>query len=593
MATIPRASATTFAPFVLALPILAQAACQIKVLDLPVKMVDSRPVATVGINGTPVPLLVDSGAAYSMLTEAAATQLNLRLRQLPWMRVEGITGEIDARVTTVDKLQLLKGNISRVEFIVGGNEHGAGTMGLMGRNLLSYTDTEYDLAHGVVRLSFPNDDCAKAKLAYWAGATHVTEVDLEPDYRTRSKTPALRARVKLNGKEFVALFDTGATTAVTSQAARRAGVAEAQMTPSSTIYGAGRGSAKSWTAPFERFEIGDEAITHNQLRVGAFTLDDADLLLGVDFFLSHRIYVSKQQEKMFITYNGGTVFALNRSDNVGALPFAADAAASAVPSATADELARRGAASASRQDYGRALADLNAAIELEPTSAAHFVQRGTVHEALKRPAAAMADFDKALVLDPAQADARYRRAVLRLRTLDRDGAQSDLALLDKALAPQAQMRLEMSHVYLELDQPAQSLAQLDQWLAAHPDEAWRHVALNRRCWARAMLGTELDKALDDCNNAIDADRQNSNYLNSRGWVHLRAGRYQKALADFDRSLELRPGLAWALYGRGLAKMRLGDAAHGDADLAAARKAQADIELLVTRAGLVAEPVAKR
>ena len=593
MATIPRAGAV-FA-FALALPVLAGAACQIEMLELPVKMVGSRAVATVGINGTPVPLTVDSGAFFSILTEAAATQLNLRLRQLRGMRVQGITGEMDARVTTVEKLGLLKGDVADVEFVVGGNEPGAGTMGLMGRNILSFTDTEYDLAHGMIRFSFPNDDCAKANLAYWAGAAHVTEVDLEVDHRTRSKTPALRARVKLNGKELVALLDTGASTLVTAQAARSAGVTEAEMTPAGTIYGGGRGRARSWTAPFERFEIGDEAISHNRLRVGDFRLDDADLLLGIDFFLSHRIYVSNKQAKLFITYNGGNVFALNRSDATGGAASAAvDAATggaategSAATLASADELARRAAASASRQDYERARADLNAAIELEPTSAAHFAQRGAVHEALKRRAEAMADFDKAIELDPAQTDARFRRAVLRVVGADRDGARSDLDALDKALAPQAQTRLAMALLYLDLEQPAKSLEQLNQWLAAHPREVRREVALNGRCWARTLLGIELDQALDDCNSAIDAEPRNASYLNSRGWLQLRLGKYDRALADFDRSIELRPRSPSSLYGRGLVRIRLGDAPRGDADLVAARGAQADIDARLARAGLVA------
>jgi hypothetical protein len=176
MATIASASTGALAALVLALPGAAHAACQIKMLELPVKMVGSRAVATVGINGSPVPLTVDSGAFFSVLTAGAATQLNLRLRPVPGLRVEGITGRIDARVTTVDKLQLIKGEIERVEFLVGGNEPGAGTMGLMGRNILSFTDTEYDLADGLIRFSFPNDDCAKANLAYWAAASHVTEI---------------------------------------------------------------------------------------------------------------------------------------------------------------------------------------------------------------------------------------------------------------------------------------------------------------------------------------------------------------------------------------------------------------------------------
>lgn len=40
----------------------AQAKCSAIFVELPVKMVGSRPIATVAINGTPVTLLVDTGA---------------------------------------------------------------------------------------------------------------------------------------------------------------------------------------------------------------------------------------------------------------------------------------------------------------------------------------------------------------------------------------------------------------------------------------------------------------------------------------------------------------------------------------------------
>ena len=250
-------------------------------------------------------------------------------------------------------------------------------------------------------------------MAYWAGTTPVTEVELLSDYR--AKTPAIRARVKLNGTELVALFDTGATTVVSARAARRAGVAEADMTPAGTIYGAGRGSARRPGPPSSRSSSSAARRSCTTACTSAdFDLEDADMLLGIDFFLSHRIYVSKKQSKMFFTYNGGTVFALNQGRGRAApSAFDADPAASGVRLATADQLARRGAASAARRDYESALADLDRACELEPTSAAFLAQRGAHPGALKRPAKALEDFDKALALDPAQADARFRRAVLR------------------------------------------------------------------------------------------------------------------------------------------------------------------------------------
>jgi predicted aspartyl protease len=125
-------------------------------MEISVRIVDQRPIATLTLNGTEVQMLVDSGAFYSLLTASTATQLKLPLRSLPLgVRVEGYTGRIEAKMTRVEKMGLRGVQLNNVEFIVGGNELGAGIMGVLGRNILSMADTEYDLAHGAVRISLP------------------------------------------------------------------------------------------------------------------------------------------------------------------------------------------------------------------------------------------------------------------------------------------------------------------------------------------------------------------------------------------------------------------------------------------------------
>ena len=575
------------------LPPVAYAACQIETEELPIRMVGSRATATLRINDAPVPMMVDSGAFFSFLTDAAASQLDLATKR-NGMRIQGVTGRVDARMTTVDRLQLFKGVIEHVDFVVGGNDPGAGTMGIIGRNILAFADAEYDLGNGVIRLVHPTADCAKANMAYWAGSTPVTELELETELR--AKTPAIRAKIKLNGTELMALFDTGATsTVVTAQAARRAGVPETEWKRAGTVTGGGRGRADAYTAPFEQIQIGGETIRNDRLGVANVDLGrEADLLVGIDFFLSHRIYVSKQQSRIFITYNGGPVFAQAGREPVSTAAAGAaktDAMTSdAGPAPTADELARRGAASAARRDYESALADLDRACAMAPTSAALFAQRGTIQEGLKHPEQAREDYDKALTLDPTAVDARFRRIGLRLVARDRDGARTDLDELDRTLAPQAQMRLPMSQLYLALEQPAKAIVQLNQWLPAHRNEVQRDVAFNNRCRARLLLGTELDQALDDCDEAIDVNGGNPGYLDNRGWVELRLGKDRKAIADFDRSLAVRPKNAAALYGRGVAKTRLGDT-EGEVDLKAARAMQPDIEARLVKTGVLVAALA--
>jgi len=561
---------------------------------LPVTMVGTRAIARVHINGTSVPMMVDSGAFYSFLTEAAAAQLKLPLRAMPGrVAVAGLGGEVETSMTTVDRLELLGANVPDVDFIVGGTEPGGGAMGIIGRNILSLADTEYDLAHGVIRLVFPNDDCADANMAYWAGDQPVTRIDLLRDINDRFKLPAVIGLVKVNDQKLLALFDSGDYSSMVSlKAASRVGVAKSDMKPAGLSYGADGNAQKTWLASFASIDFGGEVIRNNRLRVTDFE-GRPDLILGIDFFLSHHLYVAKKRRVMFLTYNGGRVFSENAVAAPAVVASAASAGSSAGPAddpvLDADGYARRGAASASRGEYAQALADLERACALAPASATFFAQRGEIRLRLNQPDAARADIDKALRLDPQHVDARLQRASMRARSRDVDGALADLAELDQTLAPEAQQRLAMGRLYLTLHAPAQAIPQFDRWIPLHRHEFQIETTLRERCWARVELGVDLDKALDDCDEAVDADSKNPLFLSDRAWVYLRMGKPKKSVADFDRALALRPHGAWSMYGRGLAHLGLGETAQGQADLAAARKEQATIDADIGRAGLPLAP----
>ena len=563
----------------------SHARCTAKMMELPVRMVGHRAIASIGINGTQVPMVVDSGAFFSSLSEATAAQLKLPLLSLPFgFQVQGLTGTMaNVHKTRVDKVQLLDGTLSDIEFIVGGNELDAGGMGLLGRNFLAATDIEYDLAHGAIRLVWPSDECGKANMAYWAGDTPVSEIDLIPDHRRL--TPAIRTVLLLNGHKTVALFDTGARTLVSLRAAHQAGVKDPDMTPDGQMTGIGRGKASEWTADFERVELGGEAVLHNKLAVGDFEMADGDMLVGIDFFLSHRMYISKKRSVMFFTYNGGPVFALNKGEKPAAPASSPDAA----DTLTADEHARRGAASLARGDVDSALADLDRACTLEPDTAAFHAARAAVHFRMRNSPKALADLDTALRLDPGRADARRDRAWAREANHQTALALEDLAVLDKSLPPQAQIRADMGRLYGRMNLPAQALPQWNLWIAAHPHDIALEKAWNARCWARVELDIELDKARDDCDAAVDADSKNANYRDSRGWVYLRMGKAAKAIDDFDHAIALQPGNAGSLYGRGLAHLGRNEAAPAQADFAAARAARPDIDQHLKDIGLPVAP----
>jgi tetratricopeptide (TPR) repeat protein len=568
-------------------PMTSRAACTLETFEIPIRMIDSRPIATLGLNGTQVPMLLDSGAFFSLLTESIASQLHLPHMSLPHgMTVEGFTGRLDASLTRVDKVQFLKGEISRVQFIVGVNEVGGGAMGVLGRNFLSLLDTEYDLAHGVVRLVNPSRDCTESNLAYWAGDTPVIVAPLES---TWNKDTAIRVTTRINGKAVKAILDTGASeTSIDLPAAHRAGIADAAMTPGERVGGGGAGHARSWTAKVDSFELEGERITHNLLQVTDTRKDDdTDMLIGLDYFLSHRIYVARSQQKLYATWNGGPVFGRNTVDAASAGSQAAAASAAESP-ATADALARRGAASATRGDLAHALEDFDRACALEPRNASHFEGRARVYLAMQRPAEALEDLDEALRLDPTVADARLRRAQLRAVSGDRDGALQDLATLDATLPPAANLRAAMADTYAALDMPKDAIRQWASWMPTHEHEGSIDEVLNHRCWTRMLFDIELDEALADCRRAVDSDPDRADYQDSLGWIRLRRGEFSKAIAAFNRSLALKPASAWSLYGRSLAYLRSNDKTQAEADLGAARKIDARVDDQLRRHGLAVD-----
>jgi tetratricopeptide (TPR) repeat protein len=97
------------------------------------------------------------------------------------------------------------------------------------------------------------------------------------------------------------------------------------------------------------------------------------------------------------------------------------------------------------------------------------------------------------------------------------------------------------------------------------------VALDDRCWVLALLD-EVQAALEDCNASLRAAPKFADALDSRGFVNLKLGLYRKAIADYSAALSQFHGAkrASALYGRGIAKRRIGLLARGDFDVEAAK-----------------------
>jgi tetratricopeptide (TPR) repeat protein len=562
--------------------------------ELPVKMLGGHPLIAGSINGVDATFMADSGAFYSMLTAASAEKFHLRLEPMPdVIDVVGVGGHENtyrAKANEFTLVGLHGGPLHHIEFIVGGNSFVRDADGVIGQNVFNYGDTEFDLANGMIRI-MRTTGCAGHNLAYWSGSQAVGVLEVS---RTTPLEPHILGTATLNGKKIRVLFDTGASASyLTKRAAERVGVKVAAsdgVTSGGVTAGIGRRAVETWVATFESLDLGGELIKNIKLRIGDFdNRIKADLLLGADFFLSHRVYFSNSLHKVFYTYNGGRVFDLSQHAQTPEATSAEPAAPDADSPVDGPGYLRRGMAFAARRDYSHALADFDHAAELDPGNADVFYQRGVARWSSRQAVLAMADFDQALTLNPEMVKALMTRAELRLASGDDKGATADFAAAERAMPNDAYqvVRIGMSYSKMGRYQPAIEL--YDRWIAANPKDDRMPSALNNRCWARASSGKDLDLALKDCDQALKRGQRSSQMLDSRGLVKLRLGDLDGSIADYKASLELQPKGAYSLYGLGVAMLRKGQATEGDASIQAALAVRPSIDDEFKKIGITREP----
>jgi tetratricopeptide (TPR) repeat protein/predicted aspartyl protease len=578
MSRTPFASAVALSALALFAAGSASAACQFaKIADVPVTMDGLRPTIMTKINGQDAKFLVDTGAFFSGVTPETVAKYGLKSTIAPFgMMVQGVGGQSrDLRAVRADSFSYAKVGFRNTDFLLLGRIGGDGIAGNIGENLMGPFDVEYDLANGVIRY-FQATGCGyDANLAYWSAGLAVQRLSIIDPTTMLLKVVT---NAKVDGRTIKVTFDSGSSSSVLSRtAAARAGIqvnseGVANGGISYGIYGKG---LESFVAPFASFKIGDEEIKNTRLRVADIDLRDSDMLLGADFFLSHRILISNSQKKVYFTYNGGSVFRLDapvRQQQAQAAPIAqpdAAAPASAEGPKTAAEFAARGAASAARRDFPAAIADYTRAIALEPDNARHYRARAMARLGARQPVLAMADLDEALKRQPNDADALMRRGELYLATRDPDRAKGDFEAAIKLAPDNPNLPAQAGVAYARAGLFEPAIHQLDTWIAAHPKDEDLPRALNARCWARAAWGKELDAALADCELALRRDKT-SEVMESRGLVLLRMGRLDEAIAQYTAAIRAQPRAAPALYGRGLAELKKGAKAEGETDIAAAK-----------------------
>lgn len=188
-------------------------------------------------------------------------------------------------------------------------------------------------------------------------------------------------------------------------------------------------------------------------------------------------------------------------------------------------------------DHEGIVKDVDAAIKLEPKSGDWIAIKADEMDRVGDRKAALDLYNQALALDPDNFGFAVNRAVIMYRLGQTDEATKLLATLK--------------------------------------DHAKTPTDLNNLCWAKATAGILLDSALADCQAALKLRPDTPGYLDSLGMALLRLGRYNEAIAAYDKAIAGGTG-AISLMGRSIARAHIGQKALADADKKAAIADDPDI-----------------
>lgn len=236
--------------FSIALPVASRAAsdqpCRYQggpSLDISFTGNGLKPTVQGKINGSTVPMLIDTGAYRSFLTARYVQKLDIPT-QLTGMTAEGIGGEQDVRSARVKEFSVGPSKPIRGYFpVMGEYANETPYAMILGADFLMQADLLVDLEQRFMQFFYPSN-CKRDTLIF-PDAT-VLEADwLEYDTR-------IHVTLKANGVPMRTLIDTGASNSMIDQgAAKLAGITPAMpgARPKKPTTGVGGEDVAAWYVP--------------------------------------------------------------------------------------------------------------------------------------------------------------------------------------------------------------------------------------------------------------------------------------------------------------------------------------------------------
>jgi tetratricopeptide (TPR) repeat protein len=192
-----------------------------------------------------------------------------------------------------------------------------------------------------------------------------------------------------------------------------------------------------------------------------------------------------------------------------------------------------------QNQHDAALADVNAAIKLDPRRVGAHYGRGRIHAAKRMVEEAIADYSSAIRLDPRHRAAYLNRGMLYAERSDYDRAIADFSECIKIDPTIGNGYYERARMYARKNDHDRSIADYTAAIRINPNNAH---SFNQRGLSHAEKG-DFDRAIADYSEAIRLGPRLAAAYSNRGRALGIKGEHDRALTDLDEAVRLAPNVA--------------------------------------------------
>jgi tetratricopeptide (TPR) repeat protein/glycosyltransferase involved in cell wall biosynthesis len=226
-------------------------------------------------------------------------------------------------------------------------------------------------------------------------------------------------------------------------------------------------------------------------------------------------------------------------------------AAGFVPSEAADWELRLGRDLQQQGNLGGAIECYQRAIAIDPNYAAAHSNLGVVKQQSGQLTEAIAHYRQALEIDPNLGETASNLGSALAEAGDKEGA---IAQYQRALSLNpncAEALVNLGLLREEQGDVAEACSLYEQAIAVNPDCAVAYLNLGIALEERGKeTGANYDRAIANYQRAIDLDPNYVDALHNLGYASIRQGRIADAIAYYDRAMAVQPDLAETLIGLG-------------------------------------------